>query len=87
MNDYNETPGAILNPDAPTWAEWKLLELWSIMGYVLGYGCGQECGYTEPYGFVPECSCPIHDSERWWHMPLIALLNRLLGSGGERSER
>ena len=23
--------------------------------------CGYECGYTEPYGFVPEGGCPIHD--------------------------
>jgi len=26
--------------------------------------CGNEgCGYVEPYGFVPECGCPIHDPE------------------------
>lgn len=23
--------------------------------------CGFECGYAEPYGFVPEDGCPIHD--------------------------
>lgn len=23
--------------------------------------CGRSCGYVEPYGFVPECGCPIHD--------------------------
>ena len=27
------------------------------------------CGYEPPYGFVPECGCPIHDvpqgKERW----------------------
>jgi hypothetical protein len=23
--------------------------------------CGFICGYTEPYGFVPEAGCPIHD--------------------------
>lgn len=22
------------------------------------------CGYTEPYGFVPEAGCPIHDREQ-----------------------
>ena len=23
--------------------------------------CDMACGYTEPYGFVPEADCPIHD--------------------------
>ncbi len=23
--------------------------------------CGFVCGFTEPYGFVPEADCPIHD--------------------------
>jgi phage N-6-adenine-methyltransferase len=23
--------------------------------------CGNVCGYTEPYGFVPEADCPVHD--------------------------
>lgn len=23
--------------------------------------CGYNCGITEPYGFVPEDGCPIHD--------------------------
>jgi hypothetical protein len=25
--------------------------------------CGNECHYVEPYGFVPENGCPIHDNE------------------------
>lgn len=25
--------------------------------------CGQACGYCEPYGFVPEAGCPVHDRE------------------------
>jgi len=25
--------------------------------------CGYECGYVEPYGFVPEADCPVHDKE------------------------
>lgn len=25
--------------------------------------CGYACGYVEPYGFVPECGCPVHDPE------------------------
>ena len=23
--------------------------------------CGRACGYAEPYGFVPEGGCPVHD--------------------------
>lgn len=23
--------------------------------------CGRECHWTEKYGFVPECGCPVHD--------------------------
>ena len=25
--------------------------------------CGYACGYAAPYGFVPECGCPVHDKE------------------------
>jgi len=25
--------------------------------------CACECHYTEPYGWVPECGCPVHDPE------------------------
>lgn len=24
--------------------------------------CGHICGYQEPYGFVPEADCPVHDT-------------------------
>ena len=23
--------------------------------------CGNECGFAQPYGFVPEADCPEHD--------------------------
>lgn len=23
--------------------------------------CDYACHYTEPYGWVPECGCPVHD--------------------------
>ena len=26
------------------------------------YNCGYACGFTEPYGFVPEAGCPAHDT-------------------------
>jgi len=25
--------------------------------------CGNACAHVEPYGWVPECGCPVHDSE------------------------
>lgn len=25
--------------------------------------CDGICRYTEPYGWVPECGCPIHDPD------------------------
>jgi len=25
--------------------------------------CGFECSWVHPYGFVPECGCPIHDKD------------------------
>ena len=24
--------------------------------------CDRECRYTEPYGWVPEADCPVHDA-------------------------
>lgn len=32
-----------------------------IVKILLLVDCGFECGHTEPYGFVPEAGCPIHD--------------------------
>ena len=29
--------------------------------YLFNPQCGHECAYVEPYGFVPEDGCPIHD--------------------------
>jgi len=26
-------------------------------------GCDFACCYAEPYGWVPECGCPVHDPE------------------------
>lgn len=41
-----------------TWALWRL---WVRIRYKLTGDCGCVCGYTQPYGFVPEAECPIHD--------------------------
>lgn len=26
--------------------------------------CGHFCGWVEPYGFVPEADCPVHDAPK-----------------------
>lgn len=26
-----------------------------------GIRCNHECAWVEPYGWVPECGCPVHD--------------------------
>lgn len=42
------------------WPFWKLE---GYIRYALTGKCGFACGYEEPYGFVPEAGCPIHDKE------------------------
>lgn len=29
---------------------------------ILKDACPYSCGFQEPYGFVPEADCPVHDS-------------------------
>lgn len=41
-----------------TWFLWRLMVR---IRYALTGDCGCVCGYIEPYGFVPEAECPIHD--------------------------
>lgn len=67
----------IRNPDVKPRKYWLLREIWGIVGYVLGEGCGHNCEHAAPFGFVPEACCPIHDSERRWHMPLLKVLVRI----------
>ena len=40
---------------------WVLWRLWVRARYAATGDCGCVCGYTEPFGFVPEAECPIHD--------------------------
>ena len=35
--------------------------LWVRVRYALTGDCGCACGWTYPYGFVPEDGCQIHD--------------------------
>lgn len=32
-----------------------------IISYMLSGCCGLECNFEDPYGWVPEDSCPVHD--------------------------
>jgi hypothetical protein len=41
-----------------TWFLWKLR---SRIQYTLTGKCGNMCETVEPFGFVPEAECPIHD--------------------------
>lgn len=41
-----------------TWFLWRIR---SRVQYRLTGDCGNVCGYEEPYGWVPEAECPIHD--------------------------
>ena len=43
----------------------RLMEMVAFMGeYVfMDTGCDNACGYQWPYGFVPECGCPVHDPD------------------------
>ena len=52
----------------------RLLSKWfaltAILRYLVTGYCGYGgCGYVEPYGFVPEAGCPVHDHDsclsRW----------------------
>jgi hypothetical protein len=42
---------------------WFVWRLWVRLRYALTGDCGCACGITEPYGFVPEAGCPVHDSD------------------------
>jgi len=35
---------------------------WLLRELLFPCKCGYSCGYTYPYGFVPEAGCPIHDA-------------------------
>ena len=41
--------------------KWPFIRLRARINHWLIGSCGMNCGYEKPYGFVPECGCPIHD--------------------------
>ena len=51
----------------PWWYPWNFRIVWEAWRLLVRFrywrtgDCGLSCGYTEPYGFVPEDGCPIHD--------------------------
>lgn len=50
----------------------------SFLKHLITGWCGNECDHVEPYGWVPECGCPIHDPDKRSHIILskIALFWR-----------
>ena len=51
-----------LNVLGEAWAQAWWWESWfRKQNPVLGCGC--ECDFVYPYGFVPEAGCPVHDIE------------------------
>lgn len=42
---------------------WVLWSVWPWVRYKLTGNCGLGCGHEEPYGFVAEAGCPVHDVE------------------------
>lgn len=40
------------------WWAWRM---WVRVRYALTGDCGCACAYIEPYGWVPEAECPVHD--------------------------
>lgn len=35
----------------------------TIIRYLLTGNCYHVCDYTQPYGWVPEACCPVHDPD------------------------
>lgn len=47
------------------WPVRQMQRLRVIVRHFLTGDCGMAgCGYMEPYGFVPEAGCPVHDKEK-----------------------
>ena len=48
------------------WKRLYLRVIWrfvSLVRFHLTGNCGNACAHVEPYGWVPEAGCPIHDTE------------------------
>jgi hypothetical protein len=44
------------------WTYWPHF-VFTWLRYWLTGDCGHACDHVEPYGWVPEADCPVHD--RW----------------------
>ena len=47
----------------PPTVEWEAREVQGPLGDDIAVDCGYGCGWTWPYGFVPEAGCLVHDEE------------------------
>ena len=41
------------------WSRWRAMKY--RLRYVLKGDCGHECDWVQPFGWVPEDGCPVHD--------------------------
>jgi hypothetical protein len=54
----------------------KEYSVWQIWHWLRTGDCTLVCGDQEPYGFVPECCCPVHDPEKWLHVKIMAFIHK-----------
>lgn len=48
-------------------------------------GCDGICGFVDPYGFVPECGCPVHDTPAFLALTAAEQCAALNASAAEQS--
>lgn len=49
----------------------------AIIRYLLTGDCRWACDHALPYGWVPECSCPVHDPENWLYVIMRSVVRWL----------
>jgi len=71
---------------APLWRRLYLkvhFPIWRLatrIRYIVTGQCGNACGYAQPYGWVPEAGCAVHDNEKLiaaWAESTIEEIKRL----------
>lgn len=52
----------VVNENHPIWVEGQAQMHHDRIVNVANTPCAYFCGWAEPYGFVPEADCPMHDA-------------------------
>ncbi len=55
-------PWVVVNENHPNWIEAQVQVQNDRLVNVANTPCAHWCGWVEPYGFVPEADCPMHDA-------------------------